>query len=236
MESNHAARGEPIDTDANGPGRLPAIADWVAGALIALAGMALSLSGAFVLFVVNRPRIAEEIAETATSGELLAAGERVDVILTTGNWIGWGLALTGGAMVVVAIAYVVHRHRVHSRVADGEDASDLLGNAVVGSVVSAILSFVPFSPVFGGAIAGYYESAASGRVVRAGALSGLLAAAPLVAIVGFVGAGLAVGLGGAGQSEFGLLVAVVMAFAMAVIATVSAGLGAVGGWAGERLA
>lgn len=236
MESNHVAQAEPIDTEPGGPGRIPEAVDWVAGAVIALAGMALVLAGIAVVFVVDRVDVTDALAAGIESGEILTDAEAAELALTTGDWTVWGLLLTGGAMVVVAIAYVVHRHRVHQRIAAGDEASDFLGNAVVGAVVSAILSFVPFSPVVGGAVAGYYESAESDRVVGVGALSGLLAAAPVVAIVGFVAVGLALGFVGVQQTGLGILIAVGMLFAMLVIAALGAAFGALGGWAGERLA
>jgi len=236
MEANHVAEREPIETKRNGPGRIPPVVDWIAGALVALAGLALVVGGVAVVFVLERVDVADAIAAGIQSGELLTDAQALEVALTTGNWTGWGMVATGGAMVIAAIAYVVHRRRVHRRVEAGEEASDVVGHAMVGAVVSAVLSFVPFSPVVGGAVAGYFESAQSERTVGVGALSGVLAAAPVVAIVGFVAVGLTVGFVGVQQAGLGALIAVAMLFAMAVIATVGAALGALGGWAGGRLA
>lgn len=72
------------------------------------------------------------------------------------------------------------------------DDSDTLTNALIGAVVTAILSwFVPLAPIVGGAVAAYLQGADAEGGVRNGALSGLLALVPLgllgLAIVGFVG-------------------------------------------------
>jgi len=63
---------------------------------------------------------------------------------------------------------------------------DTLLNAVVGAVVTVVTSFLPLAPVLGGAVAGYLQRR-DGLAV--GALSGLLAAVPLVVVLGlFLGA------------------------------------------------
>ena len=58
------------------------------------------------------------------------------------------------------------------------DRSTLV-NALVGAVVSVILSFLPFSPVLGGAVAGYLERRDG---VRVGAVSGVITALPLALV------------------------------------------------------
>lgn len=57
--------------------------------------------------------------------------------------------------------------------------SDTLLNASVGAVVSLATSFVPFSPVIGGAVAAYLERGDRRAGVRVGALSGLLYMLPM---------------------------------------------------------
>ncbi|MDS0259068.1 DUF5518 domain-containing protein [Haloarcula sp. S1CR25-12] len=47
-------------------------------------------------------------------------------------------------------------------------------NAVIGLVASIVLSFLPFSPLFGGAVAGYLEGGDSSDGLRVGAISGVL--------------------------------------------------------------
>ncbi len=51
---------------------------------------------------------------------------------------------------------------------------DTLINAVIGLVASIVLSFLPFSPLFGGAVAGYLEGGNSSDGLRVGAISGAL--------------------------------------------------------------
>lgn len=63
---------------------------------------------------------------------------------------------------------------------------DTLINAVIGAVVSVVLSPLQFSPVIGGAVAGYLQGSDSDEGVRVGALSGLFTAIPFLLIIGTV--------------------------------------------------
>lgn len=52
-------------------------------------------------------------------------------------------------------------------------------NALIGAAVSLVLSFVPFSPVLGGAVAGYLEGRDG---LKVGGISGVIAAIPLILV------------------------------------------------------
>lgn len=56
-------------------------------------------------------------------------------------------------------------------------------NALVGAVVSIVLAFLPFSTVIGGAVAGYLQGGETGDGVRVGALSGAIAALPMLLVL-----------------------------------------------------
>lgn len=118
------------------------------------------------------------------------------------------------------------------RPADARDerarTSDTFVNALVGAVVTVLVSFVPFSPIVGGAVAGYLEG---GDGVRVGAISGLIAVIPLfflaftfLAIVGIVAIDVAVFLVFVGL------------FVFAFVVTYTVALSALGGFLGEYLA
>lgn len=53
-------------------------------------------------------------------------------------------------------------------------------NALLGALVSVIFSFIPLSPVVGGAVSGYLQEKDGARV---GGYAGVLAAIPLVLVV-----------------------------------------------------
>ena len=118
---------------------------------------------------------------------------------------------------------------------------DTLINALVGGIASIVLSFVPLSPVLGGAIAGYLQGGTRNDGLRVGAYSGVVAAIPLalffvfaLALFGVVGIFTAgPGGGGAGAAGGIALFLFAFVFALVVSAIYTVGLGAIGGWLGN---
>lgn len=110
-------------------------------------------------------------------------------------------------------------------------------NALVGGLVSLLLAWVPFSPVLGGAVAGYLEGGDGRRGLRVGAYAGVVAGVPL-ALLAVLLAGLVavvpVTSGSAGGPELALLV-VVGLVALFVGAVYAVGLSALGGYVGASL-
>ncbi|MBV0922635.1 DUF5518 domain-containing protein [Halomicroarcula limicola] len=112
---------------------------------------------------------------------------------------------------------------------------DTLLNAVIGAVATALLSsFVPFAPVFGGALAGYLQGGDRDDGLRVGVVSGLigLVFSAIVAVFVFVvlfglvlSGGMPVGFG-----AFGLVFLVLVGLFSAVYIV---GLSALGGWLGN---
>ena len=94
-------------------------------------------------------------------------------------------------------------------------------NGLIGAVVSFLTSFVPFSPVLGGAVAAYLEGGDRRASIRVGALAGLLVWLPLTPL-------LLVGLAVA-PFDFGItffLILIVLAF----LGAYTVGLSALGGF------
>jgi hypothetical protein len=107
---------------------------------------------------------------------------------------------------------------------------------VIGAVVTVVTSFVPVSPVLGGAVAGYLGRSDGSNGVRVGAFSGLVTAVPVIVLFAFlvggaavVGAEIGVGLGATA-------VALVLLFALVVTVVTVVGLSALGGYLGVKLA
>ena len=117
---------------------------------------------------------------------------------------------------------------------------DTLINALVGAIATALLSgFVPFAPLFGGALAGYLEGGTRDDGLRVGVFSGLIGlvlAAVLFALVGSLFAFTVIGMGpgpmmGSPRTfGFGGLFLLVAALIGAVYIV---GLSALGGWLGN---
>lgn len=101
-------------------------------------------------------------------------------------------------------------------------------NALIGAAVSVVLSVVPFSPVLGGGAAGYLEGRDG---VRVGAISGAIAALPLILVFAmFLSVFMFVPEGGV--TGVGVLLAVLTVVAMVY----SVALSVLGGMAGVYLA
>ena len=66
---------------------------------------------------------------------------------------------------------------------------DTLVDALIGGVVSIVLSFTALSPILGGAVAGYLQGGDRGAEIRVGAYAGLVAAVTigLSALGGWLG-------------------------------------------------
>ena len=220
--------------------RVPEFVDWIAGALIALSGGALAVGGSALAFLLDR----EALEAGVESGEItvvvvereLTEAEALDVTDAVVSWTGWGLLVTGAALFLFAVGYVVVRHRVHARTPESESAVSFRSAAVLGAVTAGVLSFVPLSPVLGGGLAGYLEHSRAGRAVGVGALSGFLAMAPALLVLAFVTVGLYAGLAAVGAASVGVVAAAAMLFAFLFTAAFGTGLGALGGFAGGRLA
>ncbi|QLH79268.1 DUF5518 domain-containing protein [Halosimplex rubrum] len=114
------------------------------------------------------------------------------------------------------------------------DEGNTLVNALIGAVVSTVAGFfLPFAPMFGGALAGYFQGGTRSDGLKVGALSGTIALLPSAAIAfvifsifGFI----AVGSGEAAGFAIG---GVIILFLFVFLVLYFVGLSALGGWIGN---
>lgn len=108
-------------------------------------------------------------------------------------------------------------------------------HALIGAVTMVLLSPVPFSPVVGGALAGYLHKR-DGLMV--GALAGVFAAVPVVVVATLLAAFFVPVVAVPGGDILGPLLGFgALAFAALLLAVLyTAGLGALGGYVGARFA
>jgi hypothetical protein len=111
--------------------------------------------------------------------------------------------------------------------------SGTLTNAFVGAVVTVVVSFVPFSPVLGGAVAAYLQKGDGNESLRVGAISGVMAAAPLVLIITFVFGFLSLIPLAEGEPVATGFFWLILLFSAGVILVYSVGLSAAGGFVGH---
>jgi hypothetical protein len=114
---------------------------------------------------------------------------------------------------------------------------DTLTNALIGAVVIFITTpIIPFAPLAGGAVSGYFEGRDTDGGIKVGAIAGLISIIPLLLIFVLLGNLFAfiVAAGGAGIPSVvgGLGVAVLVAVFVGLLFYVVL-LSAIGGWIGS---
>jgi hypothetical protein len=112
---------------------------------------------------------------------------------------------------------------------------DAVTAAVLGAVVTALTAFLPFSPVLGGGVAGYLRRRGRRAGTEAGALSGVVAALPLVVVFLFLIGGFAVATAELGVGFAGAVVGVALTVGLVVAVVYTVGLSALGGYLAVRL-
>ncbi|WP_181684719.1 DUF5518 domain-containing protein [Halorhabdus salina] len=109
-------------------------------------------------------------------------------------------------------------------------------NAVLGAVATALLAFVPLSPLLGGAVAGYLHGGDQSDAITVGALAGSFAAIPLVFVLALLGSIIpflpALGIPG----SISALVGIVAFLAVLALLAYTVGLSALGGLLGKYVA
>ena len=108
-------------------------------------------------------------------------------------------------------------------------------NALIGAAVTVVLTFIPFSSVLGGAVAGYLQGGEVGEGVRVGALSGAFAAVPMLVLVFFLGSVLSLGMMGAAGPRMVFAGGLVLVFGVLFALLYVVGLSAVGGAVGAAV-
>jgi hypothetical protein len=113
---------------------------------------------------------------------------------------------------------------------------DTIINAVIGAVVTVVLSFTGFSPILGGMVAGYLQRGTRAEGIRVGALAGGIAALPFLLMVFVVGGFLFTGSILADSAVVAGGLVFVLLFGIAIALIWSVGLSALGGYLGVYIA
>ena len=107
---------------------------------------------------------------------------------------------------------------------------DTLLNAAIGAVVTVVLSFTGFSPIIGGAVAGYLQRESRRSCAKVGALSGAIAFVPfLLFLFLFFSVSLG-GIGGRMGLPGGPELLVIFFIMFPILLVWNVGLGALGGY------
>jgi len=229
MESTESSTTRELDPDTETG---PTVAfdrslDWAIGGILGVVGLLIALGGAALYFAVDRSEIATFVREGEFQSAVLTETEAIDAVVALGTWGGIGLAATGVTIVLVAVAVVVAHGRARR---DGRGTPRwILG--VVGAMVNTVLSFIPLSPLLGGATASYLSTDHEANGVATGTFAGLFTLLPVFVAIVFVTIGLFTGLPGASTAA---AVATLVVGGLVIIAYVI-GLSALGGYVGRRI-
>lgn len=210
----------------------PAIAfsrvyDWTIGAVLLISGLLAGIGGATLNATIARSEVASLVRDADVPLDGLTDAELTDSLVVLGDWVGIGLVVTGGLMVIVAVAVVV----THGRARRNNRSTPRWVLAMMGAVVGTILGFVPFSPAIGGGAAAYFDPDQHRGGTGTGTIAGLFAAIPLLVVATFGAIGLFVDLS-VDVAEPG---AMVLGLGVLLWGIYLVGASAVGGLVGGRL-
>lgn len=199
--------------------------DWVLALLLVLVGLGGVVLGAFLTTLADREYIRELVRDDVLQSDVLSNDALVDTTEAVLVWGGIGIAVTGVVIVLGGIAVAAYRRRFDAHETDGQDQRpSMAANALLGAVIAVVASFIPFSPVVGGAATGYLEQADSWTGVRAGIVTGLFLAIPSTIFLSVLAIGLVV--------EGWGIAALVVVLGILISLAISVGMTAIGGFAG----
>ncbi|MWV41835.1 DUF5518 domain-containing protein [Natrialba sp. INN-245] len=116
-------------------------------------------------------------------------------------------------------------------------SSRTLIHAVIGAIVGIVLSFIPFSTVLGGAVAGFLEGPDTREGAIVGALAGAITFLPVAAfaLLAFVLVGFGFGVSGAPAGGFAFVLFLILVGTTALL-LYTVGVALLGGYLGAYLA
>lgn len=205
------------------------VVDWLVTAFLLLVGLASAALGYLAFDNADRDWIADAVRDESFQSDVFTEEELIDLFVESLTWGGYALIAIGLGMMAVGIGYIILRRRDHHRSREtGVVESGLLADGIVGAIVTLLTSFIPFSGIIGGGLAGYLYGGSRLDGAKAGGMSGVMLTLPLV--VGLIV--LSIGFVSVDMGWLAAVGALVVGFS----AVFSIGLGALGGYLGVYLA
>jgi hypothetical protein len=157
--------------------------DWAISLFLVLAGGVFAAGGVLLAGFADIGRITSWVATGRITSTSMSDAELIDAVFAFIWGSGISLTMTGVMLVVAGIAFFGVQTRARRRFeATGIASPSTTGNAMLGAMITIVASFVPFSPVIGGAVSGYLNRGSDSSAVRTGGLAGLFAAIPVVTV------------------------------------------------------
>lgn len=215
-----------------GPGLLNSAVTWLIPAFLVLGGGAIAFLGGLLAQVASGRWVADMVAAGRLTSVELTPAELTGVTNALLWWGGTGLTVVGLALVVAGVGFFLFRYRTRR---SGARRPDTTASVVAGAVVTVLTSFVPLSPVLGGAAAAYLRKGDRETGLRVGALTGLVAAVPVVVLFAFLVGGFAVVASELALGAVTGVVTLALVFSLFVAVLYTVGLSALGGYLGSGL-
>ncbi len=205
--------------------------DWSISLFLVLSGSVFVAGGFLISGFADLNRITSWVATGRITSSDMSDPELINAVYAFIWGGGIGVAVTGALLVAAGVAFFALQTRARRRYdATGIASPSVIGNAIVGAMVTIVASFVPFSPVLGGAVSGSLQRGSDGSPVRVGGIAGLFATLPVVTVFVAITWSL---LG----SATGLTTIVVASLVISLVVSVAymIGLSALGGYLGVEL-
>jgi hypothetical protein len=204
--------------------------DWAIGAVLGVFGALIALCGGALYAASSHAVVTDVIRNGEFESDVLTEAEAIDLLVALGQWSGVGLVVTGLLLVALGVGVVV----LHGRVREADEPTPAWVLGVAGAIVGGVLSFVPLSPVLGGATAGYLDSDQTASGLGTGTLAGVFGSLPVLVVTVFSGIGLFVGVPGELAPAAAALLAFTAVLTLLYFVALSAIGGYLGAWARKR--
>lgn len=209
---------------------LPAIVDWAAGAIVGIIGLLGVAGGITLVTSARREFVADFVTQETVEPESLSPAEVTTLLVDVAWWTGIGLVIAGVLTLAGGIVFVWLRRRERA----DSGAYGILSSGGLGAIVAGVGSFIPLSPLLGGAVSGYITGTPEQRSpIKSGAFAGLFTAIPAFFIVIFVAIGLIQGFDTIGRADLRALTGAVTVIGAVITILLSTAIAAIGGYVGH---
>jgi hypothetical protein len=206
--------------------------DWAVSLFLVLSGSVFAVGGFLISGFADLGRITSWVATGRITSTEMSDPELINAVYALIWGGGIGVTVTGALLVAAGVTFLMLQTRARSRYdATGIASPSVVGSAILGAMVTIVASFVPFSPILGGAVSGYLQRGPADSPVRVGGIAGLFATVPVVvvfAVITWSLLGSATGLTAIVVASLVISLAISMAYMI--------GLSALGGYLGAELA
>lgn len=203
-----------------------AVAGYIGGGSTRHAVITGAIAG--VLMYLPTATIVIGFGDVLVPGQLFAGGPLLLVLLAMALY-SIALAAIGGA-----VGGYLARPSTRAQLSAGARSSDSpIWHGVIGGVVAVVLSFIPYSTVLGGLVAGYLEGGTLRDGAIVGTIAGLVALIPLMFIAIFV-IGVFGLFGGIAGAATGVFIVLVLAIGLVYVIALSVVGGIIGAYLADR--